>query len=450
MLKLQKENILKKLTFENILFVYIILQPIIDIITSLCVRNISPSLTLGMFIRSIFMVFLMIYTLVKVDKKSRYKILAYYGVIAIYCIYFIVNSYLRYNSTMLFVQIKGLVKTFYYPITLASILILFKNTNFHISSKAIYISLILYVLPIVICKYFSIGYNTYQFKENLGSIGLFYAGNEIAAIIAIIAPICFTRFILEEFNTLNFIVCIITVLAMLEIGTKVGFLAISSLLALTLIISFIRFIKDKKLYKHFISILSLVLITIMLLGNTSVGSNLKIKPLISINAQSSTKSKSKKSNKTYAEEVKESPDILLSGRNDFYKKAKQNYVQSSTKYKLLGLGYISEEEGSIIETKLVEIDYFDVFFCHGIIGTIIYLIPLAIILFTLIKKFFKNFITNMQNVKLIFILYSILIAFGIALMAGHIFTAPAVSMFLILNLLELFIILNKKEDLKYE
>ena len=203
MFNLQKENIRKKFTFENILFAYIVLQPIIDIITSLCVRNISPSLTIGMFLRSVFMVFLVVYTLFKIDKKSRYKLLIYYIFIAIYCVCFVVNSYLKYNTTMLLVQIKGLVKTFYFPITLASILILLKNTNFHIKSKAIYISLILYVLPIIICKYFSIGYETYQYKENLGSIGLFFAGNEIAAIIAIIAPICFARFVLKEFNTLN-------------------------------------------------------------------------------------------------------------------------------------------------------------------------------------------------------------------------------------------------------
>lgn len=450
MLKLNKENLSKKLTFENILFAYIIIQPIIDLITSLCVRNISPSLTLGMFIRTIFMVFLVVYTFFKIDKKNKFQLLAYFGIMAIYCISFIVNSYLKYNSTMLLTQIKGLAKTFFFPITLASALFLFKSTNYNIKSKAIYVCLILYVLPIVLCKYFSIGYDTYQYKESLGSIGLFYAGNEIAAIIAIIAPICFVRLILRDFNVLNFLVCIITVFSMLEIGTKVGFLAIVSLLILSLIISFIRFIKNKKLYKQFISMVSLVLLSIVFLGNTSVGINLKIKPLVFANtasySSSSSKSKTKNASKTYADRVKEDPSILLSGRNKFLQSTSQKYLQSSARDKMLGIGYVDVENNSIVERKLIEIDYFDVFFCHGIIGTLIYLIPLAIILFTLIKKFFKDFIANIQNAKLIFILYSISIAFGIALMAGHVFTAPAVSMFLILNLLEMLIILNKKED----
>ena len=241
---------------------------------------------------------------------------------------------------------------------------------------------------------------------------------------------------------------------MLEIGTKVGFLSIASLLILSLIISFIRFIKDKKYFKQFISMLSLVLISIVFLGNTSVGVNLKIKPLVFSNTTSyssnKSKSKTKKDTETYADKFKENPEIILSGRNSFFKNTKQRYIQSSIKDKLIGIGYINEENESIVESKLVEIDYFDVFFSHGIVGTIIFAIPLFVILLLIIKKLFKNFIANIKNSKIIILLYSVSIAFGIALMAGHVLTSPAVSMFLILDLLLLLIILNKNEELKYE
>ena len=59
--------------FEKILGLYIILQPIIDIITSLCVRNSLGSLSFGIVIRTLFMVALAIYTLIKLDKKNRCK-----------------------------------------------------------------------------------------------------------------------------------------------------------------------------------------------------------------------------------------------------------------------------------------------------------------------------------------------------------------------------------------
>lgn len=156
MIKEKFKNFTSKITFDNILILYIILQPIIDIITSLCVRNISESLTFGIFIRTIFMLYLMIYTFFKVDKKSKWQILIYYSLIAVYCIAFIINSYTKYGFSLIFAQIKGLVKTFYFPIILASLLVLFKNKLYSSKHKYLNISLAIYVLTIVICKIFSV------------------------------------------------------------------------------------------------------------------------------------------------------------------------------------------------------------------------------------------------------------------------------------------------------
>ena len=64
-------------------------------------------------------------------------------------------------------------------------------------------------------------------KSNAGTIGLFYAGNETSAILAILAPICFATFISQKFNILNAFLCALTVFAMLEIGTKVAFVSIA-------------------------------------------------------------------------------------------------------------------------------------------------------------------------------------------------------------------------------
>jgi len=73
MINLHPKKILSKINFNSILILYIILQPIIDIITSLCVRNISETLTFGIFIRTFFLIYLTIYTFFKVDKKINGK-----------------------------------------------------------------------------------------------------------------------------------------------------------------------------------------------------------------------------------------------------------------------------------------------------------------------------------------------------------------------------------------
>ena len=455
MAKIQPKKILSKITFENILILYIVLQPIIDIITSLCVRNINENLTLGIFVRTIFMIFIAIYTLIKTDKKNRWKILIYYSLIAIYCIAFIVNSYSKYGLSLIFTQIKGLVKTFYFPILLASLLVLFKENKYSSKHKYLNISLAIYVLTILICKIFSIGYPTYPLKDNVGTIGLFYAGNETSAIIALLSPICFATFVSKKFNIFNAILCAITVFAMLEVGTKVACVSTIALLALAIIISLIKLIRKEQsgFYKQFITLLLIVLLTFLFIGNTNGGKNLKINPIVfkeKIKTESTQDSKKEESTKKKPSTSKPKTTTLLSGRNNFFKNTLKIYNTSPVLDKSLGIGYISPKKDVLQENKLVEIDYFDIFFCHGIIGTVIYVIPLVILIFVCLKRFFVKFLINIRNYTLIFMIYSILLGFGIALTAGHVFTAPAVSMFLILSILELYAILNHEKDLKNE
>lgn len=453
LIKLTINKFISKINFENIFILFIICQPIIDIITSLCVRNISETLTLGIFVRTIFMLYLMVYTFLKVNKKNKWKILIYYALIAIYCISFIINSYIKHGLPMMVLQIKGLIKTFYFPIILSSLLILFTEKKYSSKSKYINIALTIYVLTIVFCKIFSIGYPTYPLKNNIGTIGLFYAGNEISAIIALLSPICFATFISKKFNILNAFLCALTVFAMLEIGTKVACVSIIGLIILSIIVSIIKLIrKDQKgFYKQFIALTLIALLTFLFIGNTPGGKNLKIKPIFSKDKKVVVENKGNKKNKT---QKKDSTSLnsttLLSGRNNFFKNSLKKYNSSPITDKAMGIGYISAREGVLQENKLVEIDYFDIFFCHGIVGTLIYIIPLAIIIVLSLKKFFAKFITNIKNYTLIFLIYSILIGFGIALLAGHVFTAPAVSMLLILIVLEMYTKLNYEKDKKNE
>lgn len=223
------------------------------------------------------------------------------------------------------------------------------------------------------------------------------------------------------------------------------------LIILALIISIIKLIKkdDKTFYKQFITVILIGILTFLFVGYTSVGKNLGIGFPLFRNKNITVESPEENDNLDDDDSIND-PTVLLSGRNNYFKKALSKYSQSSTIDKILGIGYISPKGDTVKESKLVEIDYFDIFFCHGILGTLIYALPLAIVILISIKKFFTKFINNIQNNMLILILYSIAIGFGIALMAGHVFTAPAVSMFLILSILEMLSILRYEKDLKNE
>lgn len=446
MISLQKSRFFNKINFQNIFIVYILLQPIIDIITSLCVRNISETLSLGIVVRVLFMLFLMIYSIIKTQKKDRVKLIIYYSCVALYGIAYLVNSYLKYNFSMIFTQIKGIIKVFYFPIILVSLYEIYKEKNFTSFEKYLNISLIVYISTIIICRIFSVGYPTYPNNDKFGSIGLFYAGNETSAILAMLAPICFWKLINEKFNIINIIVCVATIFAMLEIGTKVSALSIFVLLGLSFVLAGIKmFTKGRKtIYKQFIAISLMIILFFSFVAYTPAGKNTGIGISWGKSSSASPITQPKPS-KPKSEETQTE---LLSGRNNYLKNTLKKYNESSILTKLTGTGYISySAKKGMHESKLVEIDYFDIFFCHGILGTLIYIVPLILIAISLFTKLFSGFIVNIKNNYIIFTLYAILIGCGIALLAGHVFTAPAVSIFLAINILELFNTLKSKEDL---
>ena len=449
MISLQKSNIFKRINFQNIFIIYILLQPIIDIVTSLCVRNVSENLSLGIVIRVLFMLFIMIYAVIKTDKKGRIELIIYYSCIALYGIAYIANSYLKYNFSMLFTQLKGIIKVFYFPIVLVSLYEIYKKKKFNSFEKYLNISLIIYIATIIICRIFSVGYPTYPNNDKLGSIGLFYAGNETSAILAMLAPICFWKFLAKKFSIFNTIVCVATVFSMLEIGTKVSALSIFALLGLSFILAGIKlFTKERKtIFKQFIAISLMIILVFVFVAYTPAGKNMEI-GMTWKNPNADQVPPQSTPNKTPSREVQTE---LLSGRNNYLKNTLKKYKESSLLTKLTGTGYVSySNKKGVHESKLVEIDYFDIFFCHGILGTLIYIVPLIFIAISLFKKFFSNFVVNIKNYYTIFALYSILIGCGIALLAGHVFTAPAVSIFLAISILELFNTLKLKEDLVNE
>lgn len=101
------------------------------------------------------------------------------------------------------------------------------------------------------------------------------------------------------------------------------------------------------------------------------------------------------------------------------------------------MGYLEIENGKLVERKLVEMDYFDIFLNHGFIGTIIILGILISLLIVAIKNIFSNIKNVITDPYLIFSCYSVVIALFIALIAGHVLTAPAVSFFFVIAMMEI-------------
>ncbi|MBJ7988196.1 O-antigen ligase family protein, partial [Bacillus cereus] len=65
--------------------------------------------------------------------------------------------------------------------------------------------------------------------------------------------------------------------------------------------------------------------------------------------------------------------LIYSDRDKFLKVYKQYYKDAPLSQKLFGMGYAGNYT---VKIKLIEMDFHDLFFAFGIVGFLIYLIPL--------------------------------------------------------------------------
>jgi len=111
-------------------------------------------------------------------------------------------------------------------------------------------------------------------------------------------------------------------------------------------------------------------------------------------------------------------DALVLGRRLLYlSNVNDLYVKSPINEKFIGMGYHNKIN------KNVEMDFFDVFYSNGIIGFIIYFIPIIYII--------KNRIKLKEKNRFIYInkYYTLLLIFMLTLITGHVITEPNVSLF---------------------
>lgn len=442
---------LKYLNIKKLLVTFILLQPILDVLTSLCLEYISQYLTLGIIIRTFFLGFIIIYSLIKTDKKYRIKSFIYYALTGIYMCVFLFVCYKHNGAHMILAQIKGLIRAFYFPLILVALYGLFKDNKLKIDNKYFLWTLAEYCLIIFIAKIAGIAYPTYKYGLNLGTCGLFYSANETGAILSILSPILFIELLRDKkINFINIGILVLFIFSILELGTKVPFIAFLTLSVLFLLVCILKLFKQEDTKNYIIKIASTICIGIFILftiSYTPIGKNLEANysiNFIKIGNKSSLDPPIPSISKE-PEDIEIEVTDIVSGRDVCFQKNLERYLNSSLNEKVFGNGYLSLKNGELQVNKLVEIDYFDIFFCHGPVGALLAFIPLLYILVLLIIKTIKSFFNVLSNEFSLFCWYTIGISLGIALLAGHTLTAPAVSIYIIFVLLSLY---NFLQDLE--
>ena len=418
---------LKQIDYSKLLLIFLYLQPILDILYGVSFNYLKISISINTIVRFLFMLIAIVYLLLQ-KKNKIIKIPI--GLILFYLALFSINVIARKDNIVLFYELKNMLQLFFFPICL----LLFINIKDKINIKDrhfFYLNLI-YLFFIFVPDILGLGFSSYsEYKK--GFIGWFYSSNSVGTIITILAPLSIYYLVnKKKYFQLIVYVLFITYL-FLSLGTKAPILGLGVIGSLLLLYAFIHLLKTKKYKYIIISIPILILFAIaavFLTPKTAAYKNLKMHlELFEIyTAKDAIKSE------VFWDE------IVFSQRFMFLDVTKDNYKKSDVPTKLLGLGFVENYNQENENRKTIEIDYLDIFYRSGIVGTIIYLISIIIAMMNIIKS---KIIINYNNYS---IFISVVLAFVLAFFCGHVLTSPAVS--IIISYLLINVDLKEKKTLK--
>lgn len=400
-----------KNNLSKIISIFILIQPVLDLITGICLHVFSLNLTIGIIIRMLFLLFIMYATTFIYKKKLS---LIYYLIVAFYSIIYLINIG---TNSHLFGQVQGLLRVFYFPLLLVSFYDL--KDEIKISTATLFTTLTLYLIFIFIPMTLNLGFKSYEITKS-GTLGYYNSANEISGIISILTPIVFMMFNSKGKSILKVIYILLYLVVILTIGTKTPLLSLLITIGMTFIYIMIKSYKDKK-YKRILSSFIIIVIgiisLIILIPKTNFYKNIKVH-LDFLKVEDVT---------DIIDNGNLIDHFIFSQRVTFLTDRKSIYDNATFQEKLFGIGYYYNGK----KDKQVEMDYFDIYLNHGIIGFIIFFsVYLYILVQTTKIKRKLNFNLYMLNVSMLLILF-------LSLFTGHIITAPAVSLIVVVIIMML-------------
>ena len=402
-----------------IISIFILLQPILDLLVSLSINIFHISLNVGIIVRMFFLIF-MLYVVFFVKQKRKTVIISF-GLVFLYSIIFLMVQ----ERDALFINLHGLLRVFYFPL----LLMLFYSIkdDIKVDNLFLVITMFIYIILIFMAVVTGSGFNSYDIAKK-GNLGWFNSTNEISCIISILIPYMFIIFKDKRHYIVKLLMSLIFIFVIGEVGTKTPILALGITVFATFLYCIINFVREKR-YKSLITIgmIFIILVTafILVVPRTNFYKNIKIHMnYLKLNNISEVFTND------YLFD-----HFIFSQRITFMKNTDREYSVASPIKKLFGIGY-SCDSGK--KYKAIEMDYYDIFYSHGVIGFIIYFGLYIYVLY----RVFKN-LPKRANFKYLMKCLSLILVLILSLYSGHVITAPAVSIYVVVIIIKLLVSQNK-------
>ena len=275
--KIEEENKIKKFTIENILCVFIILCPILDIVSFLFRNVFDTSISPSTFIRPIIPAIVIIYLFIKEDKKFKRNV---FIIGIIYLIYGIIHLYvfnsLRTESSYgnLIHEAQYLINYSYMILNLFIYIYIFKDRDTKKLRNSVIISILIYIISIFISILTNTSSPTYI--EGIGKKGWFESGNSIGTILILSLYIYIPLIKDRKYKKIVIpLVILLGIFLTMFLGTRVGLYGFILVLASYVFVEIIyKIITKAKINKKVIAIcifgICAVMLVVITIGSTTL------------------------------------------------------------------------------------------------------------------------------------------------------------------------------------
>lgn len=431
--------------YRKVLYIFILSAPFVDMLTSVGVRLGLSGMTMGMLARFTFLAAMVLYVLFVYRGKQmwllRWTVIAtiLYGVAYLGCT-------VRVNGMGVLVEnAKMFLKVYSFIYVLLGFYALYLEHGILVSDKLLTTVFCVYSASIFLSAVTNTSFYTYVHQQ-VGYCGWFYAGNEIGAIVAILAGIAmFYGFTYPKY----WWACILGLLAFSStyIGTKVPFLAIAMITVLLLGFGLLKLLLKKNKHGPFkVTKLAALLLCIVVLYqvNSPIQQNTDIAEDWYQNTVENVLPEDTEADTS--DRLFLVVNWLLSYRLTASEDTFSRYAGGNWAEKLFGIGYTFQIDGQW-RSDVVEMDFISIFLKHGIVGFSVFMAPLVYMLTLCVINLFKR-LRNFLNLEPAFVyLYAVLIGLACAFLAGHVLVAPAVSVYIAICIVKCYAFLTEKNSL---
>ena len=273
-----KIKLKEKINIENILCFFIIICPILDMLSfifrNVFNTNISPSTIL----RPVIPIIVIIYLFFKEDKKFKlytflgFLILGIYGVIHLY-LFTKVKTGSSYSGVIH--EAQYIVNYSFMILNLFLYIYIFKDKNTEKLKKSILYSACIYVGSIIISIITHTSSHTYL-EEQMGYKGWFESGNSVGAILLLTMFIYINYIKDKKYRKIVIpLLVLLGIFLMFLIGTRVGLLGFILVISLYIIVEvFYSLLHNKKVNKRIVGIgaglIVAISICVVIFGSTTL------------------------------------------------------------------------------------------------------------------------------------------------------------------------------------